>query len=185
MHSFRIHTPESAPTASRSSLAALEQGLTFVPNLAAVMAESPPLINGFVELRGLLARGELSAAERELIAIAVSVENDCTYCVAAHSTFALMAGADAAAVAATRQGGEPEAERAAALVAFARQMVAERGHVPPEDMEALLRRGLSHSAVLEAIAQIGHTTIANFAHNLTAAPLDTAFAAQAWERAAA
>jgi uncharacterized peroxidase-related enzyme len=149
------------------------------------MAESPALVNGFVELRGTLARGVLSAVEREIIAVAVSVENDCTYCVAAHSTFAIMAGADLDAVAAARAGSAPEDAKLAALYTFARRMIDQRGHVTPGDIQEVLDRGYTRSAVLEAIAQVGHTTMANFAHNLSDAPLDHAFEPQAWARAAA
>jgi uncharacterized peroxidase-related enzyme len=185
MSTFQVHTIGSAPTGSKASLEALEHGLGFVPNLAATMAGSPTVVNGFVELRGTLARGELTGVEREIVAIAVSVENDCDYCVAAHSTFALMAGAEDGVVSAARDGRAPEPARLAALYAFARRVVTQRGHVSAEDTQAALDAGLSRGALLEAIAQIGHTTIANFAHSLSDAPLDDAFAPEAWAGTAA
>jgi hypothetical protein len=72
---FQIHTLQSAPAESLPALRALEQGLGFVPNLAATMAESPVLITGFVELRKTLAESELTGVERETVALAVSLEN--------------------------------------------------------------------------------------------------------------
>jgi uncharacterized peroxidase-related enzyme len=185
MSTFKVHTIASAPSDSKASLEALKQGLGFVPHLAATMAESPTLVNGFVGLRQTLARGELSPVEREIVAIAVSIENDCAYCVAAHSTFAAMAGADESALAAARSGTAPEDARLAALYTFARRVVTQRGYATPEDVEAALDSGLSRAALLEAIAQIGHTTIANLAHNLSDAPLDAEFAPQAWAATAA
>jgi hypothetical protein len=44
MTDFRIHKIDSAPAGSAEALRALEQGLGFVPNLAATMAESPVLV---------------------------------------------------------------------------------------------------------------------------------------------
>lgn len=41
MSQFHIHTIDSAPAESAAALHALEQGLGFIPNLAATMAESP------------------------------------------------------------------------------------------------------------------------------------------------
>ena len=73
-----------------------------MPNLAATMAGSPALVCGFVDLRNTLAGGELTGAEREIVALATSIENDCGYCMAAHSTFALMQDADEGAIAAAR-----------------------------------------------------------------------------------
>jgi alkylhydroperoxidase family enzyme len=79
MSQFHLHTIESAPAPSAASLRTLQRGLGFVPNLAATMAESPTLISGFVTLRTTLAGGELSGVEREIVALAVSLENDCDY----------------------------------------------------------------------------------------------------------
>src|SRR5271170_207279 len=87
---FEIHTIDSAPASSAAALRALEQGLGFVPNLAATMAEAPALVSGFVDLRNTLSGGELTGVEREIVALATSIENDCDYCMAAHSTFAVM-----------------------------------------------------------------------------------------------
>ena len=185
MNAFEVHTVESAPRASIASLQALEQGLGFVPNLAAVMAESPVLVNGFVDLRRTLAAGELSGVEREIVALAVSLENDCDYCMAAHSAFALMQNAEQDAVSAVRRGDEPEDPKLSALYRFARALMARRGHVPHEESQALLDAGYSRAVLFEVVAQVGHTTLANFAHSISGAPLDSAFQPQAWAKATA
>jgi uncharacterized peroxidase-related enzyme len=182
MPDFTIHKVDSAPEGSTEALRALEQGLGFVPNLAATMAESPVLVSGFVDLRKTLAGGELSGVEREIVALAVSLANDCDYCMAAHSTFALMQRADEDAVAAARTGDEPEDPKLAALHRFARSLVTKRGHVTAEETQALLEAGYSRGAVFEVVAQVGHTTLANLAHSITEAPLDDQFRQQAWER---
>jgi uncharacterized peroxidase-related enzyme len=185
MTSFEVHTTDRAPADSTDSLRALEKGLGFVPNLAATMAESPTLINAFVNLRQTLAAGELSGVEREIVALAVSLENDCDYCMAAHSTFALMQRADKDAVAAARTGEEPDDPRLGALYRFARSLVASKGHVGDDDTRAFLDAGYSPGALFEVVAQVGHTTLANLAHGITKAPLDDEFKPQAWVRAAA
>jgi AhpD family alkylhydroperoxidase len=148
------------------------------------MAESPTLITGFVELRQTLAGGELTGVEREIVALAVSLENDCDYCMAAHSTFALMQKADDNAVSAARAGDEPDDPKLGALYRFARSLVAKKGHVGDDETQALLDAGYSRGALFEVVAQIGHTTLANLAHSITRAPLDDAFEPQAWVPAA-
>jgi hypothetical protein len=47
MTQFTIHTVDTAPPDSRAALEALRQEVGFLPNLAATMAESPTLIEGF------------------------------------------------------------------------------------------------------------------------------------------
>ena len=185
MTDFTVHTIDDAPADSVPPLRALERGLGFVPNLAATMAESPTLITGFVELRQTLAGGELTGVEREIVALAVSLENDCDYCMAAHSTFALMQEADDNAVSAARAGDEPHDPKLGALYRFARSLVAKKGHVGDAGTQALLDAGYSRGALFEVVAQIGHTTLANLAHSITRAPLDDEFEPQAWVPAAA
>jgi uncharacterized peroxidase-related enzyme len=185
MTDFDVHTIGAAPAGSIAALRRLEQGLGFVPNLAATMAESSTLINGFVNLRQTLARGELTGVEREIVALAVSLENDCDYCIAAHSTFALMQNADHDAVAAARAGDEPNDPKLGALYRFARSLVASRGHVSDDETQALLAAGYSRGALFEVIAQAGHTTLANLAHGISKAPLDDAFKPQIWLQPAA
>jgi uncharacterized peroxidase-related enzyme len=184
MTDFTVHTIDDAPAGSVPLLRALERGLGVVPNLAATMAESPTLITGFVELRQTLAGGELTGVEREIVALAVSLENDCDYCMAAHSTFALMQKADDNAVSAARAGDEPDDPKLGALYRFARSLVAKKGHVGDDETQALLDAGYSRGALFEVVAQIGHTTLANLAHSITRAPLDDAFEPQAWVPAA-
>jgi uncharacterized peroxidase-related enzyme len=183
MPEFTIHDIDSAPTGAAEALRALEQGLGFVPNLAATMAESPVLVSGFVDLRKTLAGGELTGIEREIVALAVSLENECDYCMAAHSTFALMQKADEGAVAAARAGEEPSDPKLAELYRFARRLVSKRGHVTEEETQALLDAGYSREALFEVVAQAGHTTLANLAHSISDAPLDGAFEPQAWAKA--
>jgi AhpD family alkylhydroperoxidase len=149
------------------------------------MAESPTLINGFVNLRQTLASGELTGVEREIVAIAVSLENDCDYCMAAHSTFALMQNADKDAVAAARAGDEPADPKLGALYRFARSLVAKRGHVSDDETQALLDAGYTRGALFEVVAQACHTTLANRAHRISKAPLDDAFKPQIWAQAVA
>jgi uncharacterized peroxidase-related enzyme len=185
MSQFQVHTIDSAPANSTASLRALERGLGFVPNLAATMAESPTLISGFVDLRKTLAGGELSGVEREIVALAVSLENDCDYCMAAHSTFALMQNADEDAVSTARGGGEPADPKLGALYRFARGLVAKKGHLSAAELHALLDAGYSRRALFDVVAQVGHTTLANLAHSLSQAPLDDEFTPQAWAKAAA
>jgi uncharacterized peroxidase-related enzyme len=185
MTDFSVHTIDSAPAESAEALRALEGALGFVPNLAATMAESPALLNCFAEARSTLAGSTLSGAEREIVALAVSFENECPYCMAAHSTFALMQHADLDAVAAVRVGRDPADPKLAGLYRFARSIVAKKGHVDDADSEKLLDAGYSRAELFDVVAQVANTTLANLAHNITDVPLDTAFEPQAWARSAA
>jgi hypothetical protein len=63
--------------------------------------------------------------------------------------------------------------------------VANKGHVTREESQAVLDAGYTRAALFELVAQVGHTTLANFAHSIGEAPLDNAFEPQTWAKAAA
>ena len=82
MTTFKIHTAETAQAPADNLLIATESTLGFVPNLFGVLAESPTALRAFVKLNNLFAQTSFNATSREIIQIAVSVENTCNYCVA-------------------------------------------------------------------------------------------------------
>ncbi len=180
MTTFPVHTIESAPAASRNSLEGLQKEIGFVPNLVASMAESPSLIEAFIAVRSVLGRSAFTPLEREVISLAVSFENDCTYCMAVHSTFAKMQGASAELLEAMRAGGTPRDRRLGALAAYTRHLLASRGHASDDAKRALLDAGFTRAQLLETIAVIAFTTIANFAHNVTECTIDSKFEPQSW-----
>jgi uncharacterized peroxidase-related enzyme len=180
MTSYPIHTVESAPPPARPALEGLKKEVGFVPNLAGTMASSPTLIDGFTTLRRLLAQGSFTGVERETISLVVSHENRCTYCVAAHSTFADRQGMAAGALAALRAGRSPDDARLGPLATYTRKLLRQRGTPSPADLEAFLSAGFTAAQALEAIAVISFTMLANYAHNLTDIAVDAAFQPQAW-----
>ena len=180
MSRFQIHTIDTAHPDSRAALEGLRQEVGFLPNLAATMAESPTLIEGFTTLRQILGRSSFSPVERETIALAVSFENDCTYCMAAHSTFAKMGGISEPALEALRVGGTPSDERLGALASYTRHVMSTRGYATGEATQRFLDAGFTPAQAPGVIAAIMCTTIANYAHNLTGCALDPQFQPQAW-----
>ncbi|HEV7764741.1 MAG TPA: carboxymuconolactone decarboxylase family protein [Thermoanaerobaculia bacterium] len=166
--------------ASRSSLQGLQKEIGFVPNLAATMSESPALIEGFTGLRSTLARSTFTPLEREVISLVVSFDNSCSYCMAAHSTFATKQGASDVVLRVLRLGDIPADARLSALATYTRQLMASRGQVSEEAQRALLDVGFTPAQLLEVIAVVAFTTIANYAHNVTHCPVDAAFQTQSW-----
>jgi len=153
---------------SRETLTELERNIGFIPNLAAAIAASPTAIRGFVGLQTALRSSTLSGLEREVVGVTVSRFNDCAYSLAAHSKFARMQGGDEATVAALVSGSPLADERLESVRAFTLALLEERGHTEVA--------GLSPEEALEVIAQVGYTTLANYAADVSGAAIDAAFA---------
>jgi AhpD family alkylhydroperoxidase len=166
---FTIHTEESAP-----ALASIRERIGFIPNLAAVVAESSVALESFGAQQASLRGTTLSSLEREVAGLAVSHENDCAYSMAAHSTFAAGAGAEPSVLAALRAGEPVDDPRLEAVRRFAVSLVRDRGH-------AADAAGLSAEEQLEVATQVAYTTLANLVANLADPPVDGPFAPQEWE----
>lgn len=181
MQSYRVHTVESAPERSRQALQGLKQTFGLVPNLAATMAESPVLVNGFVGALINFGGGSFTAVERQALLLTNAVANRCAWAVAFHSTAALKEGADAGDVRALRERRAPRDARLAALSALARSLTEKRGHLDDADLAAFTRAGFGADQVLEVIAGVAVSLMANYAGNITHPPLEAPFAAQRWD----
>src|ERR1700757_4388338 len=68
--------------------AAITQSWGRVPNLGAVLALSLPLTRAVLAFDAALSQGVFTGAVAEQLAIAVSQQNRCAYCLAAHSAAA-------------------------------------------------------------------------------------------------
>src|SRR6202008_2669408 len=79
-----------------TTLSQVKASLGMVPNLFATLAHSPVALDGFLSLSKTLPRGRLSAAQREILALAVGQENECQYCLSAHTAMAKAGGASEA-----------------------------------------------------------------------------------------
>ena len=107
MTRLHLHTLESAPEMATDALRTLQSTVGVIPNLAATMAESPALLNGFLALRELYAQTGFSAGEVQVLSLTAAYENDCAWCVAFHTAMALKEGVDRHAIDALRPGAAP------------------------------------------------------------------------------
>jgi AhpD family alkylhydroperoxidase len=161
----------------------LKASIGLVPNLAATMAESPEMLEGFVAIREIQQRGTFTPAEVQVLSLANAFENACTYCMALHSALALKEGVQPESVEALRAGSAPKEPRLAALGDFSRRLVAARGKVSETDLERFLAAGYTRGQALEVVLGVAVSILPNFAHHLTRCPVDDAFAAQLWTEA--
>ena len=118
-------TPLNSPPAEPKIAAALDgikTSLGMVPNLYATVAKSPAAFDAMLQITQALAGGRLTAAEREVIALATSQANDCQYCVSAHTVIGKGAGLTTEQTYQARAGAGRDA-RSGAIAAFAKALI--------------------------------------------------------------
>lgn len=174
--------PEQAEPPARERLEEVRGKLGFVPNMYAVMANSPGLLDTYVHgYQHFRERSGFTPAEQEVVLLAISRENACTYCVAAHSFLAdNVSKVPPAVTDAIREGIPVPDARLAALHDFTRTLVRTRGLPGQADVQAFLDAGFSERHMLEIVLAIAVKTLSNYANHLFHTPLDELFAARAW-----
>ena len=180
MHGFPIHTLDSAPDASKPLLDGLRRNVGMIPNLAAGMAESPPLLDGFLTVRRVYQEGTFTGAEVQMISLVAALENDCAWCMAFHTLMAETEGVARSHIDALRAKREPDDARFGALTAFAREMIRRRGAVSAGTLQRFLDAGYSTAQALEVVLGLAFSLMANYAGHLVNPPLDAPLVAHAW-----
>lgn len=128
--SYPIHTVETAPLDAKDFLAGIQKGFGFLPNLIGVMASAPALAKAYGAMIQLFDQTSFTPTERQIVLLATSAENDCTYCVAAHSIIAGMQKVPTDVVEAIRNNTPINDPKLEALRRFTTAMVARRGGRP-------------------------------------------------------
>ncbi len=173
---FKIYTTENAPNESKPLLNAAKENFGFVPNLLGEFAESPAVLEGYLKLNEIVGKTDFTTKEQQLAILAVSIENNCHYCSAVHSTILRnQLEVDDDIVDAVRSGETVPDKKADALVKYVRKAVEKRGFAEESDIQAFLDAGYTKRQVLEVNLIIALKTISNYTNHLADTPLDDAF----------
>ncbi len=181
MITYQTHSIDTAPEASKPLLRGLKEGLGMIPNLAAAMAESPQLLQGFLAVREIYQEGTFSPAEIQVLSLTAAFENDCAWCMAFHTLMARKEGVSPESIVALRDGRPPVEPRLAALSDFAREMVRRRGAVGSTELERFCGAGYTRGQALEVVLGMAFSLMANYAGHLADAPLDEPLKPHAWQ----
>jgi hypothetical protein len=133
MSRYPIHTIESAPEQSKPVLEQLHQTFGLIPNIAAKMAASPVLINGFIGVFERVHASSLTEPQIQTLLLTNAVTNASEWPVAFHTALALQHGVARADVDAMRAGLLPRDAGLAALSLLARTLIEKRGRLAAAD----------------------------------------------------
>jgi uncharacterized peroxidase-related enzyme len=169
-------TIANAPAASKPTLEGVQKAFGFVPNLMGVFANSPEVLKGYLALDAEYNKTSFTPQQRTLALLAASLENECGYCIAAHSTVAkAFLKVPAETVAAIRAGKSTGDKQTDAMITLVRELVSKRGHASPAAINNFLAVGFTKTQVMELLLAVALKTISNYLDHISPAPLDAAF----------
>lgn len=182
MATFTLHTLATAPDASKEALLGVKSAFGMIPNLQAVMAESPELLKAQQALWGLFDQTSFDALEKQVVYLTVIFENECSYCMAGHSMLAKMQKLPGDVVSAIREDQPIADPKLEALRRFTSIMTKSRGWASEEDIEAFLDAGYTRRHVLEVILGIATKVTMNYVNHVAETPNDAFMKGFEWTK---
>ena len=171
MPRLKVVTPEQATGATKDIYDDLQKKAGKVISIFQGMGNSPAALNAYLSMSSALKRGQLSPQDREAIYLAVSEQNGCNYCVAAHVQIAKGAGMSEQDITAIRKLQPTEAKHQA-LIKFVTKVMETKGFVEDDDIQAVKDAGYNDGQIAETIAFIGLATYSNLFNHVYGTPLD-------------
>ncbi len=135
------------------------------------MANSPVVLEGYLNLAGALSKGMLSAKLREQIALVVGETNGCEYCVSAHTTIGRIAGLTEDVMLDSRRG-VAENRRDQAALQFARSAVLSRGRVRDHEFDYLRTLGFTDGEIAEIVGNVALNLFTNYFNHVAQTEVD-------------
>lgn len=163
--------PETATGQAKQLLDGVQEKLGFAPNIMRTMANSPVALQAYLNFSNALSKGSLSPKLREKIALVVAQDNQCEYCLAAHSAIGRTVGLSEEAIRDSRRGESCDS-REAAILEFASTLVANRGWVTDEEIAHLHKAGVTEGETAEIIANVALTLFTNYFNHVAQTEID-------------
>lgn len=158
---FPSHDLTTAPEASKPLLENSQKAFGRLPGLHKVLAESPQAYEGYQILHKLFTETKFDAEELTVVWQAINVENECHYCVPAHTGIAkVMKVSDEISDALRNETPLPNA-KLEALRTFTVQLFRQRGNASEAQMQAFFDAGYDHRAVLDIVLGMAQKTMSN------------------------
>lgn len=170
MRPFDVPTENQVTAQNRQIFESLKSKLGFVPNIYATYAYSQNALARYLQFAN--GATSLSNKEKEIVNLAVSQVNGCSYCLAAHTTIGKMNGFDDDDILAIRKGTTSFGSKFDALTNLVHEITANKGSVTDETLEAFFAAGYTRENLVDVIVGIGEKTTTNLLHNVTDIPVD-------------
>jgi uncharacterized peroxidase-related enzyme len=180
---FELHTIESAPESVKPELEAAQEAYGTIPNLYRGLATAPAALKMYLTFNKIIGEfAHLTPVEQQVVYLAVSAENGCTYCVGAHSVLAGMAEIPEVTLQELREQRPLSDPKLNALRNFALAELENSGWVSEEAINEFTAAGYDQRHVLEVITILAQKTLSNYYNHIAQTPLDDMFKSMEWEK---
>lgn len=151
---LRIKPPVDVPEDAKQVLDEIRGAFGMVPNLFRTYANHPPLLEAnWNKVKAMMMRGNLARKAKEAIALLVSKDNGCGYCVAAHTGALKSIGVPDDEIGRIKEDVETAdfTAKEKALIGFVRKANLDPLNIPETEFQMLRGTGASDAEIVEAL----------------------------------
>jgi uncharacterized peroxidase-related enzyme len=163
--------PAQASGKAKDLLDGVQAKLGLTPNMMRTMANSPAVLEAYLNFNNSLAEGSLSSRLREQVALVVAEANGCEYCLSAHTAIGKMVGLGTDDILASRHSTSTNPKVEAALK-FATRIIARRGDVSDNDLGEVRQAGYTEGEIAEIIANVALNVFTNYFNQVAQTEID-------------
>lgn len=170
---------DTADAAQKELLESVKKKMGFIPNMYANMVNVPGVLTTYLHgYNAFREKSGLAPAEQEVVFLAVSQQNGCSYCTAAHSMLAeKMSGVPGPVLAAIRANQPIPDAKLAALYNYTRESVKTAGKPSQAVAEDFLAAGYTETTAMNVILATAVKALSNYTNHLFQTEVDAPFAA--------
>ena len=183
MTDFTLYDESNAPEKSKALLGESQKAFGMIPNLHAVMAEAPALLEGYQKLHELAQQTSFNKEELTVVWQTINVEHNCHYCVPAHTAIAKNMGVDDDLINELRDDKTLSDSKLNVLKQATLSLTRNRGYIDDDILSEFFNVGYGNQQVLEIIAILAQKVISNYTNHLADTPVDTPFKKFDWQKA--
>ena len=179
---FELYNIENAPEASKPLLKNSVKNFGMIPNLHAVLAESPQTLEAYQLLHDLFQQTSFNEEEITVVWQTINIEHECHYCVPAHTAIANMMKVDDAITQALRDQKPLNDPKLQVLHQTTLALVRSRGHLTEEQHTDFINAGYAQRQLLEIILGIAQKVMSNYVNHQADTPVDKPFQKFIWKK---
>ena len=169
---FKVHSFDDAPAESKSALRKIQDQRGFLPNLFAVMCDSPAVINAYAHLETCMGKTDLTDKERDIVYLTVSFKNDSKYCITAHTNDAEAHKLTQKEIEAFKTGKPLRDAKLEAVRQYTLGVMENQGRPSDHAIECFLKEGYTPKHALEIVLGITLKTLTNYTARLAHPAID-------------
>ena len=163
--------PEHSTGKTNDLFSSIQKKLGFVPNMMRTMANSPSLLESYLNFNDALLKGSIGAKLAEQIALVIAEQNRCEYCLSAHTAIGKMVGLSETTINATRNG-DPINPKTDAAIAFSKTIVRKKGRISDADLNSIKEAGFTEGEIVEIVGHVALNILTNYINNMAVTEID-------------